>query len=132
MVAGFLSFLVFDQEGSHLTFVMLGAGYWCLNMLIWIALCDVTQRLGIAAIRSFAALYGAMQVAILVAKPLGVTFAQLLGKASGLPLIVSCAVFVTVVLGDVLAARRKGVSCRQAEWRHPCFSTENFCRKPFG
>ena len=102
MVAGFLSFLVFDQEGSHLTFVMLGAGYWCLNMLIWIALCDVTQRLGIAAIRSFAALYGAMQVAILVAKPLGVTFAQLLGKASGLPLIVSCAVFVTVVLAMFL------------------------------
>ncbi len=125
MVAGFLSFLVFDQEGSHLTFVMLGAGYWCLNMLIWIALCDITQRLGIAAIRSFAALYGAMQVAILVAKPLGAALAQLLGKASGLPLIVSCAVFVTVVLAMFLLRDGKAFRANKPSGDNPVFPRKN-------
>lgn len=103
MVAGFLSFLVFDGEDTYIMFVMLGAGYWCLQLLIWIALCDAINGLRLSAVRSFALLYGSMQGAILVAKPLGSIISDVLrGVASGLSLIVSAAVLIVVVLAMFL------------------------------
>lgn len=103
MVAGFLSFLVFDREDAFIMFILLGAGYWCLQMLICIALCDAVDGLGLPAARSFALLYGLMQIAILAAKPLGHQLSELLRAASsGLALIVSTAVLIVVVLAMYL------------------------------
>lgn len=103
MVAGFLSFLVFDREDAFIMFVLLGAGYWCLQMLICIALCDAVNGLRLPAVRSFALLYGLMQIAILAAKPLGQQLSELLRAASsGLALIVSTAVLIVVVLAMYL------------------------------
>lgn len=99
MIAGFLSFLVFDDDGFSIMFVVLGAGYWCLQLLILIALCDAVSSLGLSAVRCFALSYGAMQVAIVAAKPLGSVVSDLLrGLSSGLSLIVSVAVLIVVVL----------------------------------
>ncbi len=103
MIAGFLSFLVFDREDTSLMFVLLGTGYWCLQLLILIALCKAVDRLHLPAIRTFALFYGAMQVAILAAKPFGrVAIDMLAGMSSGLSLIVSAAVLIVVVLAMLL------------------------------
>lgn len=41
---GFLSFLVFSAQEPHIIFLILGVGYWCLNLSILLATADVAHR----------------------------------------------------------------------------------------
>lgn len=108
MVAGFLSFLVFSESGSLSMFILLGAGYWCLNLLVWIALCNVVHRTQVSAVQSFALFYGIIQVAILLAKPIGDWALRYLSvTSSGLSLIVSIAVLAVVIAALLLLRDRK-------------------------
>lgn len=107
MVAGFLSFLVFADSGSFTMFILLGAGYWCLNMLVWVALCDAVRRAGVSPVRTFALFYGIIQLAILAAKPVGDWVLQHLSvTSSGLSLIVSVSVLAVVVAAMLLLRDR--------------------------
>ncbi|MDE8702732.1 helix-turn-helix transcriptional regulator [Adlercreutzia equolifaciens] len=111
MIAGFLSFLVFADSDSSLVFILLGAGYWCLNMLVWVALCNVVRRTRTSAVRGFALFYGIIQVAILVAKPVGDWVANHLSvTSSGLSLLISISVIAIVVIAMLLLRNRSMVA----------------------
>lgn len=107
MIAGFLSFLTFPSEKSSYMFVLLGAGYWCLNMLIWIALCNLIQNKDLSPVKSFALFYGTMQLAILAAKPAGNWLLNHMNLTErGLSAIVSSSVIIIVVLALILLHNR--------------------------
>lgn len=116
MIAGFLSFLVFADSGSSLVFILLGAGYWCLNMLVWMALCSVVRRTRTSAVRGFALFYGIIQLAILVAKPVGEWVANHLSvTSSGLSLLISISVIAIVVIAMLLLRNRNMVALLDEE-----------------
>ncbi len=99
MIAGFLALLIFGDRGHFAMFIMLGAGYWCLQLIILVALCDFTDKLKISAVFSFAIAYGAVQIAIILAKPIGAILSDALaGVSDSLSIITGAAVLIIVVL----------------------------------
>lgn len=98
MIAGFLSFIVVGSDDG-IVFVILGSGYWCLQILIFITLCSVVHSLKADAIPSFAFVYGSMQVGILLAKPVGMLVSEMLrSTGANLSYIVAFAVIAVVVI----------------------------------
>ncbi len=103
MIAGFLSFLVFPSEESDGMFILLGSGYWFLNMLIWMALCNLVQNKNLIPIKSFSLFYGTMQLTILIAKPVGNWLLNHIHLTErGLSTVISFSIIVIVVLALIL------------------------------
>lgn len=107
MIAGFLSFLVFSAQEPHIIFLILGAGYWCLNLFILLATADVAHRFHVSAVRLFSLVYLLLQMAIIAAKPVGLAISDRLAAwPSGIEMIVACSVLVIVVLAMALLRER--------------------------
>lgn len=68
MVVGFLSLLLFGEETPWLGFAILGAGYWCLRLLVWETVRALSRKVDVSPQRAFAAVEGLVCLVVMLAQ----------------------------------------------------------------